>query len=223
MRLFKALIIACLFVVIGFGVYLKNGSEELLPFYVDGALTPQWIAAGTTDYGKIHKVAPFRLTNQHAEVVTQETFDGKIYEAEFFYATCPGICSSMTQNMLKLQKAFEDDKGVLFLSHSVTPEIDTVPVLNRYAQEYGIMEDKWHLVTGPRKDIYTLARQSYFAEEDLGLPVDENDFLHTELFFLIDTHGRIRGIYKGTFPNEMTRLIEDIKILKQEEKLLGGW
>jgi len=223
MRLIKALIIACLLLIAGFGIYLKNGSEELLPFYVDGDLTPQWIVAGTAGYGGIHKVAPFRLTNQHAEMVTQETFNGKIYVADFFFATCPGICSSMTQNMLKIQEAFKDDADVLFLSHSVTPEIDTVPVLNRYAEEYGIMKDKWHLVTGPRKDIYTLARQSYFAEEDLGLPVEEDDFLHTELFFLIDIHGRIRGIYKGTFPNEMTRLIEDIRILKQEGDMLAAW
>ena len=223
MRRFKALIIASLLFIAGFGIYLKNDPEESLPFYIDADLTPQWITAGTPDYDGIHKVAPFRLTNQHAEMVTQKIFNGNIYVADFFFATCPGICSSMTQNMLKIQEAYKDDEDVLFLSHSVTPEIDTVPVLNRYAEEYGIMEDKWHLVTGPRKDIYTLARQSYFAEEDLGLPVEEDDFLHTELFFLIDTHGRIRGIYKGTFPNEMTRLIEDIGILKQEGNILAAW
>ena len=105
---------------------------------------------------------------------------------------------------------------VLILSHSVTPEMDTVPVLKHYANENGIISGKWHLVTGDREAIYTLARTSYFAEEDLGLPVNENDFLHTENMYLIDKHRRIRGIYKGTFQNEMVQLLEDIQMLKEE-------
>ena len=191
-------------------------ATDMLPYYSDADLTPQWIDADDPMYHQIHTIAPFHLINQNADVVTEDTFAGSIYVADFFFATCPGICPTMTKNMLTIQEAYRNDSDIMFLSHTVTPEIDTPEVLNRYGEEYGILPEKWHLVTGAREEIYTLARQSYFAEEDLGLPVNESDFLHTELFFLIDTNGRIRGIYKGTFPNEMTRLIADIKLLKEE-------
>lgn len=190
--------------------------EDVLPFYSDVDFTPQWIAHDAEAYPNIHTVAPFAFTNQDGEAVTEQTFAGKIYVADFFFATCPGICPTMTRNMGKVQEALKDDDEVLILSHSVTPETDTVPVLKHYAEQNGIISGKWHLVTGARKEIYTLARQSYFAEEDLGLPVNENDFLHTENMYLIDKQRRIRGIYKGTFQNEMTRLLEDIEILKME-------
>lgn len=213
MRHFSMVVILILAALAGCAT---NPITDTLPYYTDADLTPQWISTDDPTYDRIHTIAPFKLVNQNADVVTEETFAGRIYVADFFFATCPGICPSMTQNMLMIQEAFRNDADIMFLSHSVTPEIDTPEVLKRYGEEYGILAEKWHLVTGAREKIYTLARQSYFAEEDLGLPVNENDFLHTELFFLIDRQGRIRGIYKGTFPNEMKRLIEDIELLKAE-------
>ena len=191
-------------------------ADDVLPFYSDVDFTPQWIDRHSEAYPKIHTIVPFTLTNQDGETVTEKTFEGKIYIADFFFATCPGICPTMTRNMGKVQEALKGDEDVLILSHSVTPETDTVPVLKHYANENGIISGKWHLVTGARKDIYMLARTSYFAEEDLGLPVNENDFLHTENMYLIDKQRRIRGIYKGTFQNEMPRLLEDIRLLKAE-------
>ena len=191
-------------------------ADDVLPFYSDVDFTPQWIDQHSDGYPKIHTIVPFTLTNQDGETVTEKTFEGKIYIADFFFATCPGICPTMTRNMGKVQEALKGDEDVLILSHSVTPETDTVPVLKHYANENGIISGKWHLVTGARKDIYMLARTSYFAEEDLGLPLNENDFLHTENMYLIDKQRRIRGIYKGTFQNEMPRLLEDIRLLKAE-------
>ena len=197
----------------------KVPADEVLPFYLDVDFTPQWIDQDSETYQNIHTIAPLALTNQDGETVTEKTFEGKIYVADFFFATCPGICPTMTRNMGKIQEALKDDDEVLILSHSVTPETDTVPVLKHYAHENGIISGKWHLVTGERQAIYTQARTSYFAEEDLGLPVNENDFLHTENMLLIDKQRRIRGIYKGTFQNEMTRLLEDIRLLKAEENV----
>ena len=194
----------------------KAPFEDTLPFYADGDFTPQWIDQDSHAYQNIHTIAPFTFTNQDGETVTEKTFEGKIYVADFFFATCPGICPTMTRNMGKVQDDLKNDDDVLILSHSVTPETDTVPVLKHYANENGITSGKWHLVTGERKAIYSLARTSYFAEEDLGLPVNENDFLHTENMLLIDKQRHIRGIYKGTFPVEMTRLMEDIQILNAE-------
>jgi protein SCO1/2 len=102
------------------------------------------------------------------------------------------------------------------LSHSVTPEHDSIPVLKEYAEDKGIDSQKWHLVTGDRDQIYKLGRKDYFVEEDLGLEKDIDEFLHTENFVLIDKDKHIRGIYNGLNKTSVSQLIADIKTLKRE-------
>ena len=102
------------------------------------------------------------------------------------------------------------------LSYSVTPWVDSVSRLKKFADKYSIQTDKWHLLTGSTNSIYTLARQSYFAEEETGYSKDSSEFLHTEHFILVDKQGYIRGIYNGTLPLETQRLKEDIDILLKE-------
>ena len=122
----------------------------------------------------------------------------------------------MTASMTDLQKEYMNDDEVMLLSHSVTPDIDSVSVLKSYAVKKGINSTKWHLVTGNRKEIYDLGRKSYFVEEDLGKEKTEDDFLHTENFVLIDKNKHIRGTYNGLNPNDIVQLIADIKTLKKE-------
>jgi protein SCO1/2 len=116
-----------------------------------------------------------------------------------------------------LQNKFKEDKDVIFLSHSVTPEMDSVPALRRYANQKGIISGKWHFMTGNKEEIYRLAKQQYFAGDTIGYYQTGNEFLHTENFILVDKHRRIRGVYNGTLPIEMDRLIDDIGNLKQED------
>ena len=123
----------------------------------------------------------------------------------------------MTDNMGIIQEEFLDDDEVLLLSHSVMPEQDSVSVLKNYAEEKGIVSDKWHLVTGDQQDIYKMGRKDYFVEEDLGIEKDINEFLHTENFVLIDKNRHIRGIYNGLNKTSINQLIEDIKTLKIEK------
>ena len=188
---------------------------DALPFYNDPAFTPQWIKPSSKELKSFHKIPDFELTNQHGEKVTQKTFDNKIYITDFFFTSCPGICPMMTQNMKKLEEEFKDDDEILFLSHSVTPNKDSVPQLKVYAEEHSI-GDKWHLVTGDKKEIYDLGRKFYFVEEDLGEPKGVDDFLHTENFVLIDKNKHIRGIYNGLNRASLNQLIIDIKSLKEE-------
>ena len=119
--------------------------------------------------------------------------------------------------MAVLQDEFLQDDDVLLLSHSVTPERDSVPVLKEYAENKGVISHKWHLVTGTQQEIYRLGRQDYFVEEDLGLNKEENKFLHTENFVLIDKNRHIRGIYNGLNKTSINQLIADIKTLKKED------
>jgi protein SCO1/2 len=189
---------------------------ETLPYYASADFTPRWIDKNSGAINSTPQIAPFTLFNQNGDTVTERNFVGKIYVADFIFTSCGGICPNMTSNMRKVQEAFKDDAEVLLLSHSVTPELDSVAVLKTYAELNGMLAGKWHVVSGDRKMIYDLARYSYFADEDLGRPRDENELLHTENFFLIDRQKRIRGVYNGVMPAEITRLIDDIKILKEE-------
>jgi protein SCO1/2 len=188
-----------------------------LPFYNTADFTPSWIDTSSPAFGSIHRIAPFRFINQDSLVITEKIFSGKIYVADFFFTACPGICKRLTTNLMLVQAAFKDDESVLLLSHSVTPENDNVAKLKQYANAFGVIHDKWHLVTGSRNAIYTIARQSYFADEDMGEKKSSNDFLHTENMLLIDKHSRIRGVYKGTSVKEVNDLIADIHQLEAEE------
>lgn len=193
----------------------KNESRvDRLPFFQEETFTPAWI---DQDPPKgFHQVAPFSLTNQEGEIVTQKDYLGKIYVTDFFFTTCPGICPRMMTNMAGIQDAFLNDEEVLLLSHSVTPERDSVAVLKEYATNRGIVSGKWNLVTGERQEIYDLGRKSYFVEEDLGLKKDPDDFLHTENFVLVDRNAYLRGIYNGLKKTDIQQLIKDINTLKEE-------
>jgi protein SCO1/2 len=164
---------------------------------------------------KGHKIAEFKLLNQNGETITSNNFKGKIYVADFFFTRCTTICPVMTSNMKTVQDAFLNNDQVMFLSHSVTPDIDSVSVLRAYADKKGVIDGKWHITTGDKKHIYELARKSYFAvleEGDGGL----QDFVHTEIFTLVDKDKQIRGNYDGTDKEDIQRLIADIKILLKE-------
>lgn len=193
-------------IVFYFGCTEKK-SSVLLPIYGE-----KKIIAGDTIY---HQIASFNLTNQIGQVVNQNTTKNKIYIANFFFATCQSICPMMSNQLQEVQKAFLADDSVLILSHSVNPLHDTVAVLSNYADTYGAKTNKWHLLTGNKKQIYDLAKTSYLvnAFEDDGSP---EGFLHSELFLLIDKKARIRGMYDGTNTAEVKKLIEDVKLLKQE-------
>ena len=163
---------------------------------------------------KYHTISDFSLTNQNGKTITQEDYKDKIYVADFFFTTCQTICPIMTDHMVKIQESLRDDRNVFLLSHTVTPEIDSVAQLKKYALEKGVNDQKWNLVTGDRKQIYDLARKSYLVAKDN--PYEEFDLIHTENFVLVDTKRRIRGFYDGTDSEAIEQLLEDITILEAE-------
>ena len=162
---------------------------------------------------KYHKIKDFSMKNQNGETITQEFYNDKMYVADFFFTTCPTICPIMTENMGYIQEKIKNDSDVLLLSFSVTPEIDSVEQLKKYALEKNVIDSKWNLVTGNKKDIYNLARTSYLVAKTNG-DGGKYDMIHTENFVLVDKEKRIRGFYDGTNSKEMDQLLNDIKILK---------
>ena len=186
-----------------------------LPVYQPAMVNFELVDSTIQHHKKFHRIADFSLTNQNGKTVTQKDFKGKIYVADFFFTTCPNICIAMTDNLLKVQEKIKNNPNVVLLSHSVTPKIDSVPQLKKYAIEKGVIDKKWNLVTGDKKEIYDLARKSYLAvkEDGDGGPFD---MIHTENFILIDPDRRIRGFYDGTDLEEIQRLLEELEILIQE-------
>lgn len=186
---------------------------RVLPYYNTPDFTPKW---ELPSHGEFHQIRPFSLINQDNEKFTEADIEGKICVVDFFFTSCPGICPKMASSMIDLQKEFLDDDNILLLSHSVTPDYDSVPVLKQYAIKKGVNPRRWKLLTGSRSEIYDLGRKYYFVEEDEGIMRDETFFLHTENFILIDKQRRIRGIYNGIDPNSIQALISDIKVLVLE-------
>ena len=198
-----------------FAVYFITLDARTLPIYNPSQLNPDVVDESMQNVTKNHKIANFSLIDQEGKIVTEKNFEGKIYVADFFFTTCQSICPKMSGQMQRLSEEFASDNDLKFISHTVYPEVDSIPLLKAYADEYGANREKWALVTGDKKQIYDLARKSYFAvttEGDGG----EGDFIHTENFVLVDKEKRLRGFYDGTNPEEIDQLIEDIEILKNE-------
>jgi len=189
--------------------------KSKLPVYNPVDVNPRLVDDAVRHRSRDHKVGNFALTNQNGITVTQDDFEDKIYIADFFFTRCQTICPIMALNMADLQEYYLDDSEIKFLSHSVTPVMDSVPVLRAYADKNGAIDGKWEITTGDKKQIYGLARKSYFAVLDEGDGGDQ-DFIHTEQFILIDKKGQIRGFYDGTDKAEMSRIYKDIGILKKE-------
>lgn len=201
-----------LILVINLAVSCNQSSNKELPIYNPSDFHPELVDKSLQNLSENHTVADFELINQNGETITQNHYRDKIYVVDFFFTSCPTICPIMTTNMAELQKKFLKNEDIMFLSLSVTPNIDSIPVLRKYATEKGVIDSKWNLTTGNKKHIYELARKSYFAvveQGDGGL----QDFIHTPNFILVDKKKQIRGIYDGTNNKEIERLVNDLYIL----------
>lgn len=216
---FFFIVLILLSAVILYLFYNALKPQKFLKVYSPSDVNPELVDSTVQYVSRNHKIADFSFTNQNGKTITQKDYEGKIYVADFFFTTCPTICPIMTDNMVWLQDKIKDKPNVMLLSHSVTPDIDSVPVLKAYAEKKGVIDSKWNLVTGDKKDIYYIARKSYLAVKTST--TDElYDMVHTENFILVDSNGRIRGFYNGTnLDNEVegeknvTQLLEDINWL----------
>jgi len=213
-------------------LYFLVKPKSQLPIYNPVDVNPRLVDDAVKHISRDHKIGDFQLINQKGDTIGPKEFEGKIYIADFFFTRCQTICPIMAINMAELQEFYKEDSELKFLSHSVTPVIDSVPVLRAYAAKNKVIDSvpvlrayatknkaidgKWEITTGDKKHIYGLARKSYFAVLDEG-DGGEQDFIHTEQFVLIDKQKQIRGFYDGTDASELERIKKDIDILKSEE------
>lgn len=212
----KFLIVLIVFSVVTISLfYTALKPKKTLPIYNPSDVNPELVDSTIQYKSKYHTIADFSFVNQNGDTITQKNYEGKIYVADFFFTTCGSICPKMSTNLVEVQKAVLNNPKVMLLSHTVFPEVDSVSVLKAYAIKYGVVDSKWNLVTGDKKEIYTMARKSYLAVK-LGRPDQLYDMVHTENFVLVDQKRRVRGFYDGTNKEDIKRLLEDIDFLSQE-------
>lgn len=208
-----------LFIILFILLYACSNThiKERLPYYNTPDFTPLFFQTPKDITDSItHQIGDFSFTDQDGNIITQKNVENKVHVADFIFTSCGSICPKMTGNLKVAGDFFKNDSNVVFLSFSVTPWIDSVPVLKTYKSNNKISNENWHFLTGNQSAVYSLARTSYFAEEDLGFTKDSTQFLHTEHILLIDQSKRIRGIYNGTLKLDIDQLIKDIEILKNE-------
>lgn len=207
------MVLLALSIVIIYLFYTALQPKKMLPIYQPNMISQELVDSTLHYKKKYHTISDFELINQNGKKITQQDYMDKIYVADFFFTTCPTICPIMTKNMAEIQHQVINDKDVMLLSHSVTPTIDSVAQLKKYALEKGVVDYKWNLVTGNKKQIYELARKSYLAVKTDG-DGGPYDMIHTENFILVDKEKRIRGFYDGTDSKEIEKLLQDLQILK---------
>ena len=213
-RLFFGVLIVFSTIIISL-FYSALKPKKTLPIFNPADVNPELVDSTVQYKSKYHTIADFSFINQNGKTITQKDYEGKIYVADFFFTTCGSICPKMTANLSDIQKAFANNPKVKLLSHTVFPETDSVSVLKAYAKKHNVDDTKWNLVTGDKKEIYTMARKSYLAVK-LGKPSELYDMVHTENFILVDTKKRVRGFYDGTNKEDIKRLIEDITFLSNQ-------
>lgn len=204
-----------IFAALVLGAYFILRPADTLPVFHPRQLDPKLVDPEVYKRKGEHHILDFNLTDQLGGTLTLADLEGRILVADFFFTTCPTICPKMSMEMARVQETFRNEPRLMLLSHSVTPEMDSVPVLAEYAERHGADPDRWRFLTGERKQIYALARRSYFAclDEGDGGP---QDFVHTENFVLVDPQHRIRGFYDGTNTKDVDRLIGDVRKLLKE-------
>lgn len=203
------------FVFFSCSIKQKKEDKNGLPYYHTADFTPVWLT-DKSQLDTLHALANFEFTNQNNQKITQDTFKGKIHVMNCFFTICPSLCPKIMGNMKVVQDSLKNDKNFIIASYSVMPDRDSVATLRSYATDNQIIDNKWHLLTGSKKQIYEIARKSYFADENIGVQKGVNDFLHTENFILVDKNLHIRGIYNGTLQLEIEQLIKDIRALENE-------
>ena len=194
--------------------------EERLKIFNPTDVNPILVDDSLKKVSKFHRVSGFKLLDQEGNLTDDSWVEEQIYVVDFFFTTCQTICPLMTSQMQRASKILKE-KPVKFISFSVTPELDSVPVLKAYANQSGIDYSQWRLLTGEKEDIYRLARKSFFALKPAEAGMGDggvSDFIHTNNFVLVDREKRIRGYYDGTSVEDIDRLIREVDILLNEQK-----
>ena len=209
-----------MFVAVLIAYYMTLNTKKPLPILNPIELNSEMVDSSLQSVGLGHKIGKFSFLNQDGETITEKNVKGKVFVAEYFFTTCGTICPKMNAQMQRVQLAYKGNSDFNILSFTVNPEVDLVPQMKMYATSHGAVKNQWLFLTGDKKDLYSLARKSFFVlkpAEAQNLGDAKSDFIHTNNFVLIDKQMRIRGYYEGTQPHQVDKLIKDIGQLLEEK------
>jgi protein SCO1/2 len=219
-RIIFLLVLAVGGIIISYTIRTSNDSKKILPVFNPVDMREEMVDSSIQRVGYGHIIGDFAFLNQDGNTITQEDVKGKVFVAEYFFTTCGTICPRMNKQMQRVQKEFAKNPNVKILSFTVMPEVDTVEQMKRYATQHKAITGQWHFLTGEKKDLYSLARKSFFVlkpAEAENLGDAGSDFIHTNNFVLVDKGMQIRGYYDGTSAKDVSVLLEDIKLLLEEK------
>lgn len=220
MRVFLTFIVLVVGVFTAYYINKSAQDQKKLPVIQPRDVNSEMVDPELVNQGIGHRINEFSFTNQNGETITLEDVKGKIFVAEYFFTTCQTICPIMTEEMMRVQKRFKGNDEIKILSFTVDPEVDDVEIMSAYAKKHNAVDGQWHFLTGDKKDLYRLARNSFFVlkpAEATNLGDAGSDFIHTNNFVLVDKELRIRGYYDGTSSEEIDILMEDIELLINEK------
>lgn len=163
-----------------------------------------------------HTIPEVQLIAQNGDSFSNCSVKGKIVLADFFFASCQGICPRMSSQLTRVQAAFRQEENFKILSFTVDPDRDSANSLQQYANRFHADTTQWKFLTGSKKTLYDLARYGYFLPVQPGTGNSE-DFIHSDQFILVDRNLHIRGYYSGTDSAAVDSLIVDIGILLKEK------
>jgi len=214
------ILVSIAFVASIIGYFISINKTKSLPIINPVDLVEEMVDSSLLRIGYGHTIGDFSFQDQNGNTISQVDVENKIYVVEYFFTTCATICPKMNIQMQRIQKAFKGNQDFKILSFTVNPEVDTVEQMKRYALSHEADDNQWHFLTGNKKDLYQLARTSFFIlkpAEAQNLGDAGSDFIHTNNFVLIDRKKRIRGYYDGTSQKEVNQLIKDIELLFNEK------
>ncbi len=203
--------------VVFLGLLVACSQPEKLPILGERSLETRQVNGQTVTDSVYHTIPDFAFVSQYGDTVTQATLAGKIYVADFFFTSCPTICPIMKTQLKRVYERFGTNSSVVLLSHTIDPAHDSVPVLKAFADALGVTDKSWLFVTGDREKIYDIGQTSYMvtAQQDASAP---GGVVHSGAFILVDKNRHIRGIYDGTTPDGVNKLMLDMdKLLAEKE------
>ncbi|MET0636296.1 MAG: SCO family protein [Chitinophagaceae bacterium] len=188
-------------------IYLGAFGVLAVVFYL---VVKDWIVRSDT----ISVVKPFSFRTQDGNTFTNNDVAGKVYVAEYFFTSCPGICPVMNNNMRQVYDRFKKEPGFMIVSHTCDPERDSVQQLKRYSDSMGVDTKHWVFVTGRKDSLYNMARLSYTIDDPANnlLSVDD-DFLHTQFWALVNQKGEVKRVYDGLKEKEIREMMTEINKL----------
>lgn len=220
MRVFLTFIVLVIGIFTAYYINKSAFDKKQLPVIQPRDVNSEMVDPALVNQGIGHRINEFSFSNQNGETITLDDVKDKIFVVEYFFTTCQSICPIMTEEMMRVQKKFKGNDDIKILSFTVDPEVDDVKAMNAYAKKHNAVDGQWHFLTGEKKDLYGLARNSFFVlkpAEAKNLGDAGSDFIHTNNFVLVDRELRIRGYYDGTSSKEIDILMEDIDLLLNEK------